>query len=72
MSKYILKELRWEKSIVLSVKSIKNLKSLKYHNICDKTLLLSSISNKCKNEDDWNTIEESIEILKILGLIENR
>ena len=52
MSKYILKELRWEKSIVLSVKSIKNLKSLKYHNICDKTLLLSSISNKCENEDE--------------------
>ena len=36
-----------------------------------KTLALSVICSKCKNEDKKMFKEESIEILKILGLIEN-
>ena len=37
-----------------------------------KTLVLSIIYSKCKNEDEkLFEEEESIEILKILGLIEN-
>ena len=40
--------------------------------ICDKTLLLSSICNKCGSEDKKTLKEEeSIEILKALGLINN-
>ena len=40
--------------------------------ICDKTLLLSSICNKCGSEDEKIFKEEkSIEILKIFGLINN-
>ena len=40
--------------------------------ICDKTLLLSSICDKRGSEDDKIfKEEESIEILKILGLINN-
>ena len=40
--------------------------------IFKKTLALSVIYGKCKNEDEKNIKEEeSIEILKILGLIEN-
>ena len=36
--------------------------------ICDKTLLLSSIRNKCESEDEKTfKEEESIEELKILG-----
>ena len=57
-----------EKSIVLSVKSIYNLKNLK-HNIF-VTLLLSSIFDKYESEDEKIFKEdESIEILQILGLI---
>ena len=38
----------------------------------EKTLVLSIICSKCKNEDEKIfKEEESIEILKILGLIEN-
>ena len=38
----------------------------------EKTLFLSIICSKCKNEDEKIFKEaESIEILKILGLIEN-
>ena len=37
-----------------------------------KTLVLSIISSKCKNEDEkLFKEEESIEILKLFGLIEN-
>ena len=36
--------------------------------LVEKTLVLSIICSKCKNDD---AEEESIEILKILGLIEN-
>ena len=40
--------------------------------ICHKTLLLSSIFNKCRREDEKIFMEgESIEILKIIGLINN-
>ena len=59
-----LQRLGREKSIVLSIKS------LKYH--IAKTLLLSSICNKCGSEDEKIFMEEeSIEILKILCLITN-
>ena len=40
--------------------------------IFGKTLVLSIICSKCKNEDEKIfKEEESIEILKILGLVEN-
>ena len=40
--------------------------------LLEKTLVLSNIYSKCKNEDEkLFKEEESIEILKILGLIEN-
>ena len=40
--------------------------------ILEKTLILSIICSKCKNEDEKIfKEEESIEILKFLGLIEN-
>ena len=40
--------------------------------ICYKTSLISIISNKCGSEDENIFMEqESIEILKILGLINN-
>ena len=58
--------------IVLSVKNVKNLKSLKYHisYICDKTLLLFSICNKFGSEDKKIFKEEkSIEILRLFSLI---
>ena len=47
------------------------MKNLKYHT-SRKKLVLSIICSKCKNEDEkLLKEEESIEILKILGLIEN-
>ena len=40
--------------------------------LLEKTLVLSIICNKCKNEDEkLFREEEPIEILKIVGLIEN-
>ena len=39
--------------------------------ILEKTLVLSIISSRCKNKNRKIFKEESIEILKILGLIEN-
>ena len=40
--------------------------------LLEKTLFLSIICSKCMNEDEKLFIkDESIEILKILGLIEN-
>ena len=42
--------------------------------LLEKTLLLSIICSKCKNEDENEKLfkeEESVEILKILRLIEN-
>ena len=58
--------------IVLSVKNVKKLKSLKYHisYICDQTLLLFSICNKCGSADKKIFKEEkSIEILRFFSLI---
>ena len=47
------------------------MKNLKYHTT-RKKLVLSFICSKCENEDEkLLKEEESIEILKILGLIEN-
>ena len=40
--------------------------------LLEKTLVLSIICSKCKNEDEkLFKEEESIELLKIIGLIEN-
>ena len=40
--------------------------------LLEKTLVLSIICSKCKNEDEKIfQEEESVEILKIIGLIEN-
>ena len=51
--------------------SIENLKNLKYHT-SRKMLVLSIICSNCKNEDEkLSKEEESFEILKTLGLIEN-
>ena len=53
------------------VVSKENLKNLKYHTSSKKTVL-SIICSKCKNENEKIFKEEdSIEILKILGLINN-
>ena len=54
-------------------KKYKELKKPKISYICCKTLLLSSICSKCGSADEEIFMEgESIEILKILGLINNR
>ena len=56
---------------MLSVKSIKNLKSRKYNIFVIKHYFFS-ISNNCGIEDEKIfKEEESIEILKIIGLITN-
>ena len=66
-----------KKSIVLSVKSIKNLSYIIYHiskisYICDKTLLLAKICKKYGSENEKIfKEEESIEILNNLVLTEN-
>ena len=50
----------------------RKLKNLKYIILLEKKLLLSVICSKCKNEEEKIfKEEESIKILKILGLIEN-
>ena len=53
-------------------KKYKEFKNPKISYICVKTLILSSICNKCGSEDD-NTFKEegSIGILNVLGLIGN-
>ena len=54
-------------------KKYKELKKHKISYFCYKTLLLSSICSKCGSADEEIFMEgESIEILKILGLINNR
>ena len=51
--------------------SIENLKKPKISYLLQKTLVLSIICNKCKNEDEKIFQEkDSIEILKLFGLIE--
>ena len=53
-------------------KKYKEFKKPKILYTCNKTLLLSSICNKCGKEDEKIFKEEgSIEIWKILGLINN-
>ena len=62
-----------KKCIALVAVSIEILKNLKYHTSFEKTLVFSIICSKCKNEDErFFKDEESIEILKVLGLIENK
>ena len=52
--------------------SIEVLKILKYNLFSKKAIVLSIIYSKCKNEDEKIFREkESVEILKIFGLIEN-
>ena len=66
----LTKSLKWRKLyFVFFLVTIENLKILKYHTLSKKTLVLSIINRKCKNEDEKIFKEnESIEILKILGL----
>ena len=53
-------------------KKYKEFKKPKISYICDETLLLSGICDNCGNKDEEIFKErESIEILKILGLINN-
>ena len=55
---------------MLFVASIENLKNHKY--LLEKTLVLSIICSKCENEDEKIfKEEESIETLKIFGLVNN-
>ena len=63
-----LKSLRWKNYIVLFVVSIEKLKNLKYHTL-EKTLVLSIIYSKGKNEKEKLFEEDSIEILKIFSLV---
>ena len=50
----------------------RKLEKSKISYLLEKTLVLSIICSKCKNEDQkLFKEEESIEILKLLGLIEN-
>ena len=58
--------------ITLFVVNIENLKRLKYHTSLEKASVLSIICSKCKDKDEEIfKKEESIEMLKILGLIIN-
>ena len=57
--------------IVFSAISIKNWKTLKFY-VFNKNLVFSIICDKCgSNNDKVFKEEESIEILKVLGLIDN-
>ena len=51
--------------------NIENLKKLKYHIFKKKTLSLSIVYSKCSHEYEKIIKEDSIEILKILRLINN-
>ena len=56
---------------VISDRYVKFEKS-KISYLLEKTLVLSTICNKCKNEDEKIfEEEESIKVLTVLGLIEN-
>ena len=57
---------------MLFVEKLENLKNVKYHTFSKKTFVLSINCSKCKNEDEkLFEEEESIQILKILGLDED-
>ena len=50
----------------------KKIEKPKISYLLDKSLVLSIICSKCKNEDEkLSKVEELIEILKIFGLIDN-
>ena len=66
------KKVRIEKTYFINCKKYKEFKKPKILYTCYKTLLLSSICNKCGSEDEkLYKEEESVEILKTIGLIEN-
>ena len=60
------------KKIILHFLRYRKFKKSKISYILEKTIVLSIICSKCNNEHEkvFNE-EESIDILKILGLIEN-
>ena len=59
--------------IALFAVCIENLKDLNYHTlVLKKTLVLSIICSKCKNkEEKIFKDKKSVEISKVLGLIQN-
>ena len=58
--------------VICGIKKYKKFEKSKTSYLLQKTLVLSIICSKCKNEDGKIfKKEESIEILKILGLINN-
>ena len=60
------------KILCIKSKKYKKIINPKLSYICYKTLLLSSVCNKCKSEDEKIFVEqESIEMLKVLDLINN-
>ena len=62
----------WRKFIALSVNKYRKFKNPKISLIFVKILALSIVWSKCKNEDGKIfKEEESIEILKTIGLIKN-
>ena len=66
------KKVRMRKIYCTMSKMYKQFKNPKISYVCDETLLLSSICDKCTSEyEKIFKVEESIEILKILGLISN-
>ena len=68
----ITKRLRWKKVFRVIRGTYRKLKDPKIPYILEKTSVLSIICSECENKDDKRfKEEESIEILKILGLIKN-
>ena len=60
------------KILCIKSKKYKKIINPKLSYICYKTLLLSSVCNKCESEDEKIFVEqESIEMLKVLDLINN-
>ena len=58
--------------VVVSIYVV-SFRNLKYQMFSKKTLLLSIICSKCQNEDEeLFKEEETIEVLTVLGLIENK
>ena len=63
---------RWKKLYCVTCGKYRKFEKHKISYFLEKTLVLSIICSKCNNEDEKIFKgEESIEILKILGLIEN-
>ena len=60
------------KIICIKSKKYKKIINPKLSYICYKTLLLSNVCNKCESEDEKIFVEqESVEMLKVLDLINN-